>query len=124
MAVRATGLTKFLAASKLGTKNPAESASTRERSMNREYRIIPIIRWEHRPLLRRRFRMAQLELPSLQSGAGGGIAAEPALLALPDFAPRQVPHRVCCAHRTGSCTRGNGKFAAEASHLGSCGFRG
>ncbi len=38
----------------------------------------------------RRFRMTQLELFSLQSCAGAGHGGEPALLALPDGAPRQV----------------------------------
>ena len=37
-----------------------------------------------------RFRMAQLELLPLQSGAGAGNGIEPALLALSDFAARQV----------------------------------
>src|ERR1700722_15351966 len=42
--------------------------------------------------------MAELELFSLQRAAGGGNVAEPALLALPGRAPRQVQDRFLRAH--------------------------
>lgn len=45
-----------------------------------------------------RFRMAQLELSLLQSGPGAGDAAQPAFLALPDFAPWEVPARILGTH--------------------------
>src|SRR6266567_3876211 len=124
MAVFATGLTKFLAASNPVTRNPAQSASTIVRFLNGKDCIRLIIRWESRPPPLRRFRMAQLELPSLQSVARRGTAGEPALLALPDPAPRQVSHRVCRAYRTGSRTLRHAGFAAQASYLGSCRFCG
>src|SRR5438552_11456711 len=117
MAVFATGLTKFLAASNPVTRNPAQSASTIVRFLNGKDCIRLIIRWECRPPPLRRFRMAQLELPSLQSGARRGIAGEPALLALPDPAPRQVSHRVCRAYRMDPRKLGHAEFAVAASHL-------
>src|ERR1035437_1500132 len=110
MAVRATGFTKFLAASKTGTNNPAQSARTSERWMNREDkgRMSPIIEGG---CARRRgggLEWAQLELFSLQSDAGGGNAAQPALLALPDSAPRQISQRICRAHGKGNTRRAVG----------------
>lgn len=65
-----------------------------------------------------RFRMAKLELSLLQSGPGVGDAAQPAFLALPDFASWEVSARIF---------RANGKSAgaieecvAAAGHLDPC----
>src|ERR1700687_2589626 len=107
MAVRATGFTKFLLATSINGKNDAaQTAATTNRRANREEkeRISAIIEgsaahgisplgkdWCR--LAMRRFRMAQLELFCLQSGPGPGNAVEPALLALPEAAPRQIPKR-------------------------------
>ena len=79
---------------------------------------------EARPLPMRRFRMAQLELFSLQSGAGVGNAVEPAVLALPDSAPRQISRGICRAHgkRSGAADGGRRGLAERARHLGARGF--
>src|SRR6266567_5629288 len=93
MAVFATGFTKFLAASNTG-RNAAHSARTIERRVNREYHIVLIIEGKCARRATRRFRMAQLELSSLQFGAGRWNAAEPAFLALSDSASRQISKRI------------------------------
>src|SRR5438477_10336957 len=120
MAVFATGFTKSFATSASGINKEAQKAATMERLSNRKREgSMPAIIEGDRPRgispLRKarenmpsaiwffrngeksappppvgRFRMAQLELFSLQSGAGAGNAVEPPLLALPDSAPRQV----------------------------------
>src|SRR5437660_11943332 len=46
--------------------------------------------------------MAQLELSLLQSGPGAGDAAQPAFLALPDFASREVLARILRTHGEGA----------------------
>lgn len=58
--------------------------------------------------------MTQLDLSPLQSATGSGDSAEPALLAFPDAAPRQVPARALGApgadsraNRTGTTSREN-----------------
>src|ERR1035441_10807503 len=66
--------------------------------------------------------MAQLELFSIQSGAGDGNAAEPSLLALSDSASRQVPQRICGAHGQGPHASAC-RLRYEARDLGPCGFR-
>jgi hypothetical protein len=43
IAVRATGFTKFLEASKTGTNDDAQSVRTRQREVNCEYRMVLII---------------------------------------------------------------------------------
>src|ERR1700722_696277 len=56
------------------------------------------------------FRMTQLDLSSLQPAIGSGDAAEPALLALPNAAPRQVRSRAFGtpgADSGANCTSGN-----------------
>ncbi len=68
--------------------------------------------------------MAQLELFSLQSGAGPGDAGEPALLALSDSAPRQIPQRICGTHGQSSGAAVCGlRCAGRARDLGARGFR-
>src|ERR1700733_10290210 len=95
MAVFATGLTKFLlASSATGNKNATHKPETTERGFRQDKdAMCPIIKGQHTYLPTRRFRMAQLELFSLQSGAGARHTVEPALLALPDAAPRKISQR-------------------------------
>src|ERR1022692_3846592 len=97
MAARATGFTKLLAPSKTSRNNAEQSARTTERQVNRKDCIDTIIERKVLPPMRR-FRMAQLELSSLQSGVGARYAVEPAILALPDFALRQISKRTCRTH--------------------------
>src|ERR1039458_4929600 len=108
----------------VGEEAPAEqSARTTERQVNRKDCIDTIIERKVLPPMRR-FRMAQLELSSLQSGVGARYAVEPAILALPDFAPRQISKRTCRTHGQGSAATDCDwrRLAARSRPLGSCGF--
>src|ERR1700733_13040160 len=96
MAVLATGLTKFLlASSATGSKNATHKPETTERWFRQDKdAMCAIIKGQPTYLPMRRFRMAQLELFSLQSGARARHAGEPALLALPDAALRKISQRI------------------------------
>src|SRR5215472_2256891 len=60
------------------------------------------------------FRMTQVELLFLQSGAGAGNVAEPAVLGLPDGAVWQVPAGIFRAYGQGARqARGADRFRAE-----------
>lgn len=67
-----------------------------------------------------RFRMAQLELSLLQSGPGAGDAAQPAFLALPDFAPWEVLARILGTHGEGS--RELEERLRASGHMDPCGL--
>src|ERR1017187_2671191 len=123
MAAPATGFTKLLAPSKTSRNNAEQSARTTERQVNHKDCIDTIIERKVLPPMRR-FRMAQLELSSLLFGFGPRSAADPALLPLPDFAPRQISKRTCRTHGQGSAATDCDwrRLAARSRPLGSCGF--
>src|ERR1035438_4824050 len=104
MAVFGTGFTKVFDADKTDTNNPVQSMRTTRRRKDckdtdkDKYRICVIIEGG-RPCCRwPGLEWLQLELSPLQPGARSGNAAEPAVLALPDRASRQISHWICRTH--------------------------
>jgi len=64
------------------------------------------------------FRMAQLELSLLQSGPGAGNAAQPAFLALSDFASWEVSARIFRAN--GESAGAIEECVGAAGHMDPC----